>query len=240
MHWDILEHYWNNSGAVVGGKLKWILAAAFAAVGLLLSFGIAPTVFECKLFTECHELNASYAMVSIFSSDVSSTLANEQKALQIAHSLALTTIFLLFGWGIGFAIERQNQSAGAPQTPVAPSPNRSREEERERGNNDIELVGLDQWSDYYLKIDATELAEMPLGLVIGRDSNCAVFIVNDDTVSRQHARLRVERGDFVIEDIGSANGTKINARELLQSRPEKLRSGDHVTFGSAVFAVRMI
>lgn len=233
--------YYSYISTIISGTspmkgLKWILSAISGALGLFISFVVAPTVFECKLFTQCHELNASYAIISIFSSDASTTLANEQMALQAAHSIALAIIFALLGLGIGFAFERYRYPVPAP----AVSPGDSRPSERQRASDLLELTGLDRFSAYYLKVDAAELAGMPHGLSVGRDSDCAVFAVTDDTVSREHARLRLRDGHFVLEDMGSTNGTRVNGRALRQSEPTRLHSGDRVTFGSAAFDVKTI
>lgn len=47
---------------------------------------------------------------------------------------------------------------------------------------------------------------------IGRSN--ANLILNDDTVSRQHARVYLENGKFVIEDLSSTNGTYINGTRI--------------------------
>jgi hypothetical protein len=205
------------------------------ALGLFMSFEVPPTVLECKLFTQCHELNTGYAFVSLFNSTASKTIANEQLALQIGHSIAFTAIFALVGFGIGFALELYRRPAApignfAPQT-QAPHPSAHQE-----GN--LELIGLDHLADHYLKIDATELADMPRGLSVGRDPDHVVFPVSHDSVSREHARLRLQSGNFVLEDIGSTNGTRVNGRVLARSETVRLRSGDRVIFGSAAFDVR--
>ena len=85
---------------------------AGALLGLVLSFLISPTIAECKLFTACHQLNAGYQVVSIFSTDISSEIADEQRTLQIAHSVALTVVFASAGFFAGAMIRRQNTLAG--------------------------------------------------------------------------------------------------------------------------------
>ena len=44
---------------------------------------------------------------------------------------------------------------------------------------------------------------------IGREAGSDVF-VNDVEVSRQHARLTDQAGNYILEDLGSTNGTYIN------------------------------
>jgi hypothetical protein len=48
---------------------------------------------------------------------------------------------------------------------------------------------------------------------IGRDSACQISL-NDDYVSRQHARVKFEDGQFFIYDVGSSGGTFVNGRQV--------------------------
>lgn len=214
--------------------LKWILAALAGVFGLLLSFVVAPTLFECKLFTECHEANAGYRIVSIFSSEASSALANEQIVLQTAHSIAFTVVLALLGLALGAFFESRRRFVPQQLADEVPS-NSTRIHE----NETIELSGVDRFSAYYLKIDAAELGDMSHGLSVGRDSGCSPFAIEDETISREHARLLMHAGHFAIADVGSTNGTKLNGRLLGRDEHVRLRSGDRLAFGSAVFTVRL-
>jgi hypothetical protein len=48
---------------------------------------------------------------------------------------------------------------------------------------------------------------------IGRDVQCQITL-SDDHVSRQHARVKFEAGQFFIYDIGSSSGTFVNGRQV--------------------------
>jgi pSer/pThr/pTyr-binding forkhead associated (FHA) protein len=48
---------------------------------------------------------------------------------------------------------------------------------------------------------------------IGRDTQCQIPL-SDDHVSRQHARVKYEAGQFFIYDIGSSGGTFVNRRQV--------------------------
>lgn len=65
-------------------------------------------------------------------------------------------------------------------------------------------------------------------ILMGRTGNVAVLLPNS-SVSRKHCVVREEQGRFVIEDLESANGTRING-ELLKE-PRVLADGDHVLCG---------
>ena len=69
---------------------------------------------------------------------------------------------------------------------------------------------------------------------IGRDSRCDLLI-EDTTVSRWHARLERAAGRWLLTDLGSTNGTRLNGWRIGQ--PVPVQAGDLVTFGSALFVV---
>ncbi len=67
--------------------------------------------------------------------------------------------------------------------------------------------------------------------MIGRDVTNEV-VLGDAEVSRQHARLTRTPGGFVLEDLGSTNGTFVNGERLVA--PRVLNPGDLVAFGENV------
>jgi DNA-binding response OmpR family regulator len=62
-------------------------------------------------------------------------------------------------------------------------------------------------------------------LIIGRDEQCDV-VIPERQVSRQHARIRQERGKYVLEDLDSKNGTFVNGQEI--EGPHSLQDGDEL------------
>lgn len=68
-------------------------------------------------------------------------------------------------------------------------------------------------------------------IIIGRDVNADVTI-NIAEVSRRHSRMRMEPSGFVIEDLGSTNGTFVNGQRL--TGPYVLRPGERIQLGEAV------
>lgn len=68
-------------------------------------------------------------------------------------------------------------------------------------------------------------------LTIGRDSTNGVAI-NDSEVSRKHARLMFQGGKYVLEDLGSTNGTFVNGQRL--AGPVVLKAGDVVSLGEQI------
>lgn len=71
--------------------------------------------------------------------------------------------------------------------------------------------------------------------VVGRGSACDL-VLSDLTVSRVHAELRRDdEGDWMLIDLGSLNGTRLNGWRLVG--PAKVRSGDEISFGDCGFLV---
>jgi len=63
---------------------------------------------------------------------------------------------------------------------------------------------------------------------IGRSPDNDIFL-DDVTVSRKHAVLSQNGNEFLIEDLGSLNGTFVNRRRI--ESPARLESGDEVQIG---------
>jgi pSer/pThr/pTyr-binding forkhead associated (FHA) protein len=61
----------------------------------------------------------------------------------------------------------------------------------------------------------------------------------DAGVSRKHAILSHRQGKFVIEDLGSANGTFVNGKRLDPQMPIPLRSADELRCGTLALRVEV-
>jgi serine phosphatase RsbU (regulator of sigma subunit)/pSer/pThr/pTyr-binding forkhead associated (FHA) protein len=74
----------------------------------------------------------------------------------------------------------------------------------------------------------TRVAIDPLPFSIGRqpESN---LIVRDSRVSRTHARINEENGEYAIEDCGSLHGTYVNGKRITR---QALRNSDKIEFGA--------
>lgn len=60
----------------------------------------------------------------------------------------------------------------------------------------------------------------------------SVLTLEDPNVSRQHAEIRPSGPGFVLADLGSTNGTKINGIKVSE---RVLQDGDEMTFGATTF-----
>ncbi|MBF0098929.1 MAG: FHA domain-containing protein [Magnetococcales bacterium] len=70
--------------------------------------------------------------------------------------------------------------------------------------------------------------------LIGRSPQ-ADLRMNEPTISKQHARLEWRGGKLWLVDLGSSNGTTLNAQPLLPQVARQVRAGDRVSFGKNDF-----
>ena len=78
--------------------------------------------------------------------------------------------------------------------------------------------------------DGREVRRRPFSapeMIVGRDPTVDLFIDNL-AVSRKHARLFWDRGSFAVEDLDSANGTRVGGREIDRHR---LGAGETIEIG---------
>jgi DNA-binding winged helix-turn-helix (wHTH) protein len=73
--------------------------------------------------------------------------------------------------------------------------------------------------------------------MIGRDPRSAVWL-EDESVSRRHARIRIDRDVAELEDLESTNGTFLNRQPL--DSAARLADGDIVRVGSLRLTFRML
>ena len=65
--------------------------------------------------------------------------------------------------------------------------------------------------------------------LIGRSPDCQVTI-EDPLVSRQHARIVIDEGGAVVEDLKSRNGVKVNGQPV--RGPTRIKDGDRLRIGT--------
>jgi hypothetical protein len=68
-------------------------------------------------------------------------------------------------------------------------------------------------------------------LTIGRAAGCQITL--DDTfVSQMHARVFRREGQYLVEDLGSTNGTYLNRQKV--TGPMVIRAGDELQIGNTI------
>jgi hypothetical protein len=66
------------------------------------------------------------------------------------------------------------------------------------------------------------------GAVLGRSRDCEV-VVNDENVSRRHAEVRPSGGAWIVRDLGSTNGIRVNGDRV--NGAQRLQPGDRIELG---------
>jgi pSer/pThr/pTyr-binding forkhead associated (FHA) protein len=61
------------------------------------------------------------------------------------------------------------------------------------------------------------------------------LVINDGFASGRHARFRLVRGLWYVEDLGSTNGTSLNGLRIHAT--QRLKKGDKITIGHTVMIV---
>jgi hypothetical protein len=71
----------------------------------------------------------------------------------------------------------------------------------------------------------------PAGATLGRSRQCDVT-VDDPNVSRTHAEVRPRGGSWVLSDLGSTNGSRLNGHNV--EGAEVLKPGDEIELGTTI------
>jgi hypothetical protein len=89
----------------------------------------------------------------------------------------------------------------------------------------------------YLDIGGRQVAIGAAGAVIGRSPDCDVVIAVGE-VSRRHAEVVPDGEGWLVSDLGSTNGVRLNGRQI--GVPTRLADGDVIELGSVelIFEVR--
>jgi predicted component of type VI protein secretion system len=72
---------------------------------------------------------------------------------------------------------------------------------------------------------------------IGRDAKNQASL-HAQGVSRYHARVFAKNGDWLVEDVGSTNGTRVNNSKLEET--QTLKHGDTIAFGRACYKFQLL
>jgi hypothetical protein len=86
------------------------------------------------------------------------------------------------------------------------------------------------WQRPHVPVLALPATDGPVTLGRSRDCGC---VLAEPSVSRRHAELRREGERWLLRDLGSRNGTRLNGVRLLDEA--EVCPGDRVSFGDARF-----
>lgn len=90
---------------------------------------------------------------------------------------------------------------------------------------------------YRLILEDHEVALRQGENLLGRVEDGAVWI-ESPTVSRRHARILIDGGEAILEDLASKNGTFLRGQRI--AAPTRLRDGDVILLGGVAMTLRAL
>jgi pSer/pThr/pTyr-binding forkhead associated (FHA) protein len=159
---------------------------------------------------------------------------NSALALQLIRFgfLALLWLFVLAAMRV---IRTDLRTSGQPRIAVPPPPRR-----RGRGAATASPARPAAGAPTHLLVTQGGLTGTRIGLtgapvLIGR-ANDSTLVLEDDYASTRHARISFQDGMWVVEDLGSTNGTYLGNRKV--DGPVPLEVGVPVRIGKTVLELR--
>jgi pSer/pThr/pTyr-binding forkhead associated (FHA) protein len=128
----------------------------------------------------------------------------------------------LFGASRAARPRRQRKQAA----PKAPKPVRSARQPRGAPQQLLVTAG---------PLSGTTIGLSDQQITIGR-ANDATLVLNDDYASSRHARLFPQDGQWIVEDLGSTNGTYLDRQKVTQPTP--VPPGVPIRIGKTVLELR--
>ncbi|HEX4834210.1 MAG TPA: FHA domain-containing protein [Trebonia sp.] len=148
--------------------------------------------------------------------------------------LAVLWLFVIAAIGVvrtdmfGTAAAKVRRARSRPPAAQAPRPQPQRPSRPSRG------------APRYLIVTGGALTGMTIDLTdqqitMGR-ANDATIVMNDDYASSRHARIFPQDGQWVVEDLGSTNGTYLDRQKV--TRPTPVPVGVPIRIGKTVLELR--
>ena len=131
----------------------------------------------------------------------------------------------------GSAIEARSPAAAAAPAYAEPEEvgNTMIFSNSQRSRDAVEQTGARRRPKALLLVAGRRLLVAPRGATIGRSRDCDI-VLEDSSISRRHAELRPGGQGWIIEDLGSTNGVRVNGNTV--HGPQEVRTGDRIEIGS--------
>ena len=129
----------------------------------------------------------------------------------------------LFGTAVAKVRRPRNQAPPRPAAPQRPKPQRP-------GRGAPRFLVVTEGALSGVSIDLTDQQ-----ITLGR-ANDATLVLNDDYASTHHARIFPQDGQWIVEDLGSTNGTYLDRQKVI--RPTPVPVGVPIRIGKTVLELR--
>jgi FHA domain-containing protein len=141
-----------------------------------------------------------------------------------AGFVALLWVFVI----VAFGIVRSDLSGGAPPRVVRPQPKKQAKKasSRKAPRKLVVVAGA-------LAGTSINLGDSPV--TIGR-ANDSTLVLTDDYASTKHARVFLRDGQWLVEDLGSTNGTFLDRTKV--TGPTPVAAGTPIRIGKTVLELR--
>jgi pSer/pThr/pTyr-binding forkhead associated (FHA) protein len=134
----------------------------------------------------------------------------------------------LFGSAVQTRRQRRQRAAPRARAAAPPKPTKKSRASAGRGAPQHLLVTAGA-------LAGTELDLADQQITIGRADD-ATLVLNDDYASTRHARLFPQDGQWIVEDLGSTNGTYLDRQKVTQPTPVPI--GVSIRIGKTVLELR--
>ena len=99
------------------------------------------------------------------------------------------------------------------------------------------IRGIDGRSkNFAMRLHEEDLLDADNGILIGRSTR-AHFVINDESVSRNHARLILIKGQLMVEDLDAMNGVWLGKKRIASRSPTPLNIGTEFSIGKVTMRV---
>lgn len=173
------------------------------------------------------------------------------------HLSYMGKLYLAVGWGMVIlilggtavwyfapeALKQKKQKEGKEteqSSPLIPTNERSIQHQTEPGNTvfipwaescENKLYGVDRKNKYHIDLEM-------LPLTVGKLAGMVDMIIDEQSISRMHARFSRSGSRIYITDLNSTNGTFRNGMRLEPNTSELIEPGDEIRLGKLKFIYR--
>jgi len=211
--------FFDSQQAAVPGRATWPKVLSLAGLVFTLP----------SLFYRLTQMDAADVLANIFESD---------NNFALFFYLALLGLLLAVAALVYYFMRVRNEEAMLPPVtppmPISPPPSVEPVESRPRPVAATQPLMQEPPPQAWLVVRSGPRVGTQFGLgvsrpnVIGRDPNKADIVLDEESVSREHARVRFENGQFVLHDMASTGGTYINGNNIQR---QMLYDNDRITLG---------